>query len=60
MLQDEGIGYDALLSRYGGVEECRWNLPRTREVCSRDPEDIWNAGLEGLNHTSGIEPESIE
>ena len=29
---------DALFSRYGGVVEYRWNLPWTREVCSRDPE----------------------
>ena len=21
--------------------ECRWNLPGTREVCSRDPEEVW-------------------
>ena len=32
---------DALFSRYGGVAEYRWNLPWTREVCSRDPEEAW-------------------
>ena len=31
---------NALFSRHGGVAECRWNLPRTREVCSRDPEEV--------------------
>ena len=36
----EGIGYDALFYKHGGVVECRWNLPWTREVCSRDPEEI--------------------
>ena len=51
---------DALFSRHGGVVECRWNLPRTREVCSRDPEEIWDYGLQGLNHTYGIKPEAIE
>ena len=23
-----------------GVAECRWNLPWTKEVCSRDPEEV--------------------
>ena len=49
---------NALLSRYGGVEECRWNLPWTREVCSRDPEEVQDDGLH--DHTYGIEPEAIE
>ena len=31
-----------------------------REVCSRDTEDIWDDGLQGHNHTYGIEPEAIE
>ena len=31
---------DALFSRYGGVAECIWNLPWTREVCSRDPKEV--------------------
>ena len=26
-----------VLSRHGGVAECKWNLPWTREVCSGDP-----------------------
>ena len=26
--------------RHGGVVECGWNLPGTREVCSRDPEVV--------------------
>ena len=49
---------DALFSRYGGVAECRWNLPWTREVCSRDPEEVQDDGLH--EHTYGIEPEAIE
>ena len=36
---------DALFSRHGGVVECRWNLPWTREVCSRDPEEAQDDGL---------------
>ena len=36
---------DALLSRHGGVEKCRWNLPRIREVCSRDPEEVQDDGM---------------
>ena len=31
---------DALFSRHGGVAECGWNLPRTREVYSRDPKEV--------------------
>ena len=49
---------DALLSRHGGVEKCGWNLPWTREVCSRDPEEVQDDGLH--DHTYGIEPEAIE
>ena len=45
-------------SRYGGVVEYKWNLPWTREVCSRDPEEVQDDGLHGL--TYGIEPEAIE
>ena len=22
------------------MEECEWNIPGTREVCSRDPEEV--------------------
>ena len=49
---------DALLSRYGGVAECRWNLPWTREVYSRYPEEVQDDGLH--DHTYGIEHEAIE
>ena len=31
-----------------------------REVCSRDPEEVWDDGLQGHNHTYGIDPEAIE
>ena len=31
---------DALFSRHGGVAECRWDFPRTREIYGRDPEEI--------------------
>ena len=31
---------DALFSRHGSVPECEWNLLRTREVCSRDREEV--------------------
>ena len=34
------LGYDALFSRHGGVAECRWNFPGTREVCSKDTEEV--------------------
>ena len=54
------LGYDALFSRDGGVADYRWNLPWTREVCSRDPEDIWDDGMQGINHTYGIKPKAIE
>ena len=37
---------DALFSRHRGVVECGWNLPQTREVCSRDPEEIWDDGMQ--------------
>ena len=30
------------------MAECGWSLPWTREVCSRDPEEIWDDGLQGL------------
>ena len=30
-----------------------------REVCSGDPEEIRDHGLQGHDHTYGIEPESI-
>ena len=47
-------------SRYGGVVEYRWNLPCTREVCSRDPEEVWDDGLQDHDHTYDIELEAIE
>ena len=59
-VQDEGLGYDTLISRHGGVVEYRWNLLGTREVCNRDPEEVWDDGLQGHDHTYGIEPEDIE
>ena len=42
------------------MEKCGWNLPVTRKVCSRDPEEVQDDGLQGHEHTYGIEPESIE
>ena len=44
----------ALFSRHGGVAECGWNLPRIREVCSRDPEEVQDDGLQGHDHTYDI------
>ena len=41
-------------------QKCRWNLPWTREVCIRDPEEVWDDGLQNYGHTYGIEPEAIE
>ena len=32
----------------------------TREVCSIDPEQVQDDGLQGHDHTYGIEPEAIE
>ena len=51
---------DTLLYRHGGVAECGWNIPRIREVCSRDPEEVWDDGLQDYGHTYGIELEAIE
>ena len=31
-----------------------------REVCSRDPEEVQDDGLQGHDHTYGIKPEAIE
>ena len=39
-VQNEGLGYEALFLRHGGVAECRWDFPWPMEVCSRDPEEI--------------------
>ena len=59
-ISDKGLGFDALLSRHGGVAKCIWNLPGTREVCSRDLEEVRDDGLQGHTHTYGIEPQAIE
>ena len=32
----------------------------TREVCNRDREEAQEGGLQGHDHTYGIEPEAIE
>ena len=59
-------GMDGLIAdtkrkiRHGGVVECGWSLPWTREVCSRDSKEIQDDGLQGHHHTYGIEPEAIE
>ena len=45
LIADEILGYDALFFRHGGVVECRWNLPWTREVCNRYFEEIQDDGL---------------
>ena len=51
---------DALFSRHGGVAECKWNFHGIREIYSGDPEEIRDDGLQGHDHTYGIEPEAIE
>ena len=53
-VQDEGLGYDALLSRHGGVAGCEWNILGTREVCGRDPEEVQDDGMQVHDHTYGI------
>ena len=42
-----------------GMEVCQ-NLPGTREVCSRDPKEVRDDGLQGHGYTYGIEPKAIE
>ena len=32
----------------------------TKEVCSRDPQEIQDDGFQGHDHTYGIKPEDIE
>ena len=49
-----------VLSRHGDVVECGWNIPGTREVCCRYPEEVRDDGLQGHDHTYGIEPEAIK
>ena len=51
---------DALFPRYGGVADYKWNLSWTRKVCIIGPEDIWDDGLQGINHTYGIKHKAIE
>ena len=46
---DKGLGDDALLSKHGGVSYCGWNILRIRDD-----------GLQGHDHTYGIELEAIE
>ena len=58
-VQNEGLGDDALFSRHGGVAECRWNFLGTREVCSRDLEEVQDDGLQGHDHTYGIDPKLL-
>ena len=36
------------------------NIPRTREVCSRDLEEVQDDGLQGHDHIYGIKHEAIE
>ena len=36
---------EAIFYRHGGVVECGWNLPSTREVCNRDPKEVQDDGL---------------
>ena len=31
-----------------------------QEVCNRDPEEVWDDGLQDYGHTYGIKPEAIE
>ena len=52
--------YDARIYRHAGVVEFRRNLLGTREVCSRDPEEVWDDGLQDHDHTYGIKTEAIE
>ena len=42
-----------------GIEVWK-NLPGTSEVCSRDPEEVQDDGLQGHDHTYGIEPKATE
>ena len=40
---------DALFSRHGGVVECGWNIPQTREVCSRDTKRFGMMDCKAMN-----------
>ena len=35
------------------------NLPGTRKVCNREPEEVQDDGLQGHDHTYGIKPEAL-
>ena len=48
-----------MMHQFLGMEVWQ-NLPQTREVCSRDTEEVRDDGLQGHDHTYGIEPEAIE
>ena len=41
------------------MAECGWNILGTREVCSRDLEEVQDDGLQGHDHTYGIKPELL-
>ena len=49
-----------VLSKHGVVAECECNLPWTREVCSRDPKEVWDDGAQGHGYNYGIKLEAIE
>ena len=36
------------------MEECVYNIPWKREVCSGDPEEVQDDGLQGHGHTYGL------
>ena len=42
------------------MEKCELNLPRIREVCSRDPGEVQDDGMQGHDHTHGMKAEAIE
>ena len=42
------------------MAEYRWDLPWTREVCNRDPKEVWDDGLQGYDHINGIKHEAIK
>ena len=56
---DFEIKYLGMMHYFLGMEVWQ-NLPGTRKVCSRDPEEVQDDGLQGHDHTYGIEPEAIE
>ena len=42
------------------MEEYKWNIPGTREVRSRDPEEIRDDGMKYHDHTYDIEAKAID